>query len=155
MFGELTMTKKFATVLALCAAFATSASAAESVGTLTDVSGRVLVSSPAGLVLAHNGKALVEGSRVLVAAGGRATIATPSCKMTLSAGQELVLSKRTACASRTAQAATAPVVDGGQAEGLFAGLGGLSTTAIVIGAAAIVTTIAVVVENNRDTASGS
>jgi hypothetical protein len=148
------MVRTVLTGLVLCAACVAPASAAESVGTLTAVSGRVLVSSPAGLVLAHNGRALAEGTRVVVAAGGRVTVTMPSCTTTLVGGQEILVAKGTPCHARAAQA-SGDLVDGGQADGLFAGVGGLSTTTLVVGGVVLATGVAVVVRNNRDAASGS
>jgi hypothetical protein len=104
---------------------------APTLATLADVEGRVLISSSTGLVQAAPGAVVREGTRIVVAAGGKVTLVGSKCRLELGAGSELLVEKDLPCPDRQKSAAALPAAS---TSGLFAGTG---TATLVAGAAGV------------------
>jgi hypothetical protein len=157
---------------------AVSQSAVE-VATVTEVKGRVLISSKQGMIVAKRGMKVANGGRLVTSAGASANVMIGSCPVTLGASTQFTYVPKSSCGeyaklvktmgqaqsdlaqgdlsppSAPPPAAPPPVVP--PVPAVATGLGGLSTTTLVVGgvAAAGVTAAVVNEVQNRNNASGS
>jgi hypothetical protein len=146
------MNVNIATLKTVASAFAFSACAsfafaADSIGTLRDVQGSVMVQSGKAFRPATSGMALFAGDKVLTMNGGVAsmTVTKDNCALTMKPNQ-MVLVRAMPCAKLTAS------IEGmglGQTE-TIGGLGGISTGALVAGGVVVVAGGLIVAQEQQD-----
>ncbi len=149
---------------AVLACFALSAQAASSVGTLDNVVGSVSIGGQGVVAQAKNGMPLAEGSTVLVANKGKATVVLANgCSVALLGSQHYTVDSKLSCeqsiASVKSLAATTRLAQAPNGAGIPAsgGAGAAGGAGIVAGIAPFVgiAVATVVVDNEVTKASGS
>jgi hypothetical protein len=168
-FEERTMRKFFVSILAvtLCGSVAAqgpvaaAARPAELTATISGVTGRVLVSTESGMMLAKPGMIIKAGQRIVTGVGSNASVSIGACSVGVTPSAEFRLAASDSCQgyAKLVKGVAQPVADVAQAE-LLGAPTGLATSTIAIGVAVAATGVAVVAakaanDAKKKNASGS
>ena len=133
---------------------------------ITQIEGKVFVSTPKGYVQAQPGMILDSGNRVMTLAGSSARVTYPdNCSMQVGANSLFIMGEKNQCTKDekkrlprdlpdTSGAGSGTAAAGTIAAGTAATIGGIPTAVIGIGAVVIGTGTAIIVEKHEESGGG-